>query len=87
MWTHGAPVENLLRSRSRGYTSNATANIMFWLAPGPKPNTVVIHAYGIYGGMDHSISYYSRLDLDLHYVGFLLNLNSKDLFWVLTHTM
>lgn len=39
----------------------------------------MIHTYGTYEEMDHSVYYYSRFDLDLHYVGFLLNLNSKNL--------
>lgn len=85
MWTHGgAPLENPLSSCSRGSTSNATANIVFLLAPSPDPNRVMIHTYGTYEEMDHRVYYRSRFDSELHCVGFLLDLNSKNLFWVLT---
>lgn len=57
---------------------------MFLLAPSPEPNRVMIHTYGTHAEMDHSVYYRSRFDLALHYVGFLLNLNCKNLFWVLT---
>lgn len=46
---------------------------MFSLAPSPEPNTVVIHTYGTYEEMDHSLYYYSTFDLGLH-----LNSKSSD---------